>query len=343
MTGFDDRHEHEHEHEHDLHHDGVASLLELAAGRSVGGLDGEELRRLDSALTEGGIDAAEVEALEALAARVAVAMAAADDPEIPPMPRSLRERLVADAVRVSHGRPAGGPEVGTGPVRRDPARTAAFEAGLAEPPTDAADAPSPFVAADAPASSPAPIAPAATVELAPWRRSLAWAGWAVAAAIVGFLLLVPPPSPPRPEPASGPMTVARLLALDAEAIEIPLAGLPDVADGVSGRIVWSDRQQTGVLQVRGLPANDRQQLQYQLWVFDRGREERSEQHPAVDGGVFDVAAGAAELEIPIEAKLAVFDPYLFAITSEPPGGVVKHDPALDPERFRILATAAVPG
>ncbi|MHC4809334.1 MAG: hypothetical protein ACYTEV_03090 [Planctomycetota bacterium] len=340
MTDIHDRHE------HDGHHDGVSSLLELAAGRSIGGLDGDEARRLDSALAGGGIDAAEVEALEALAARVAVAMAAAEAPEVPPMPRSLRERLVADAVRVSHGRPAGGPRVGDGPVRRDPARTAAFEAGLAEPPTDAvdaADAPRPFVAVDAPASSPASIAAAATVELAPWRRSLAWAGWAVAAAIVGFLLLVPPPSPPRAEPPSGPMTVARLMALDAEAIEIPLAGLPDVADGVTGRIVWSDRQQTGVLQVRGLPANDRQQVQYQLWVFDRGREERSEQHPAVDGGVFDVAAGAAELEIPIEAKLAVFDPYLFAITSEPPGGVVKHDPALDPERFRILATAAVPG
>ena len=337
MTGFDDRHEHE------IHGEGGSSLLELAAGRFLGGLETEEARRLEAALAEGAIDPAEVDTLEALAARVAVAMAAAEDPEVPPMPRSLRDRLVADAVRVAHGRPAGG--VGRGPVRRDPVRTAAFEAGNAEPPATMAGNGAAAPAAPAATASPAspkfePAPPAATIELAPWRRSLAWAGWAVAAAIVGFLLLMPPPGPPRPD---APMTAARLIALDADAIEIPLAGLAGVADGVSGRILWSDRRQAGVLQVRGLPANDRGSVQYQLWVFDRGREDRSEQHPAVDGGVFDVAEGVSELEIPIDAKLAVFDPYLFAITSEPPGGVVKHDPALDPERFRILATAAVPG
>lgn len=331
MTDFDSHH-------HERHGRDGSSLLELAAGRCVGGLETEESRRLDAALSEGAIDPAEVDALEMLAARVAVAMASAEGGEVPPMPRSLRERLVADAVRVAHGRRADGP--GAGPVRRDPARTAAFEAGIAEPPAGMSPA---TIAAPVPAPVPQAAAVASTIETAPWRRSLAWAGWAVAAAIVGFLLLVPRPSPPQPEPGSLPMTAARLIALDAAAIEIPLAGLPGVADGVSGRILWSDREQAGVLQVRGLPANDRARVQYQLWVFDRGREERSEQHPAVDGGVFDIAAGAADVEIPIEAKLAVFDPYLFAITSEPPGGVVKHDPALDPERFRILATAAVPG
>ena len=44
MTGFDDRHEHE------IHGEGGSSLLELAAGRFLGGLETEEARRLEAAL-----------------------------------------------------------------------------------------------------------------------------------------------------------------------------------------------------------------------------------------------------------------------------------------------------
>ena len=40
------------------------------------------------------------------------------------------------------------------------------------------------------------------------------------------------------------------------------------------------------------------------------------------GGVFDIPHGASAVVIPIDARLAVDDPVLFAITREQPGGVV---------------------
>ncbi len=82
----------------------------------------------------------------------------------------------------------------------------------------------------------------------------------------------------------------------------------------------------------GLAPNDPKVLQYQLWIFDKLRDER---YP-VDGGVFDVGAVGpdGELVIKITAKLAVGEPVLFAITVEPPGGVVVS------KRERIVVTAA---
>jgi hypothetical protein len=67
-----------------------------------------------------------------------------------------------------------------------------------------------------------------------------------------------------------------------------------------------------------LAANDPRQSQYQLWIFDAKRDER---YP-IDGGVFDIPAGATEVVIPIKARLAVNDPAAFAVTIEQPGGVV---------------------
>ena len=58
----------------------------------------------------------------------------------------------------------------------------------------------------------------------------------------------------------------------------------------------------------------------------------------VDGGVFDIAAQAAatgEVIIPIDAKLPVGDARIFAITVEPPGGVVVSD--------RDIVTVAIAG
>ena len=42
----------------------------------------------------------------------------------------------------------------------------------------------------------------------------------------------------------------------------------------------------------------------------------------MDGGVFDVPPGADEVIVPIRARLPVGEAVLFAITVEPPGGVV---------------------
>lgn len=101
------------------------------------------------------------------------------------------------------------------------------------------------------------------------------------------------------------------------------------AEGASGDVVWNPRAQEGYMRFRGLAANDPSQRQYQLWIFDAGRDERF----PVDGGVFDVPAGAGEVIVPIHAKLPVGEVALFAVTVEPPGGVV----VSSRERIAVLA------
>src|SRR4051812_33212757 len=89
------------------------------------------------------------------------------------------------------------------------------------------------------------------------------------------------------------------------------------ATGASGDVVWSEREQRGYMRFVGLAPNDPASFQYQLWIFDKGRDDRF----PVDGGVFDVASNG-EVVIPISAKLPVGNAALFAVTVEKPGGVV---------------------
>jgi len=90
------------------------------------------------------------------------------------------------------------------------------------------------------------------------------------------------------------------------------------ARGAGGEVLWNQRLQRGVMRFTDLAQNDPQAFQYQLWIFDGARDEA---HP-VDGGVFDVGE-RGEVLVPIDAKLEVkAAPTLFAITVEPPGGVV---------------------
>jgi len=111
---------------------------------------------------------------------------------------------------------------------------------------------------------------------------------------------------------------------------------------IVGEIVWSTDQQRGILRITGLQPNDPKDLQYQLWIFDAARQDRGEAMHAVDGGVFDVDDDGT-VTISITPAIRVFSPALFAVTSEPPGGVVRHDPDLDPSRYRILVTSTPPG
>jgi anti-sigma-K factor RskA len=100
---------------------------------------------------------------------------------------------------------------------------------------------------------------------------------------------------------------------------------------VAGDVVWDEATQTGYMRFVGLPANDPGEVQYQLWIFDATRDDR---YP-VDGGVFDVPAGAAEVIVPINATLPVREAALFAVTVERPGGVMVSS------RERIVALAQV--
>ena len=172
-----------------------------------------------------------------------------------------------------------------------------------------------------------------------WQRLVSLAGWAVAAGL-GFVLLsrwTPAPQegiPRAPDTAAvGPAAAVpaekrreRLLADEPDVISFAweagkdpsVKALP--AGMTHGDVVWSQSRQQGYMRFRGLAANDPAIEQYQLWIFD---EERDAAHP-VDGGVFDVADTDADGEVcvPIDARLPIGKPTLFAITVEKPGGVV---------------------
>ena len=85
---------------------------------------------------------------------------------------------------------------------------------------------------------------------------------------------------------------------------------------ITGDVVWSDQRQMGYMRLAGMPVNDPSVKQYQLWIVDPDVDA----HP-VDGGVFDISDDG-EVIIPIDAKLHVDKPTVFAITVEKPGGVV---------------------
>jgi len=145
-----------------------------------------------------------------------------------------------------------------------------------------------------------------------WQQPVA--GWAVAAMLALALVIL------RPDSGTSDLGVQRA-SLISEASDATVTAWAPPDDprfsGVTGDVVWSDARQAGFMRLSGMPANDRANQQYQLWIVD---PERSAQ--PVDGGVFDVQAGATEVIIPINAKLAVNKPAAFAITLEKTGGVV---------------------
>lgn len=88
-----------------------------------------------------------------------------------------------------------------------------------------------------------------------------------------------------------------------------------------GDVVWHAPSQRGTMRFRGLPANDPDKRQYQLWIVDGKRNAAQ----PVDGGVFDVPAGQTEIVIPIDPKIFVHDAQAFVVTVEAAGGVVVSD------------------
>jgi hypothetical protein len=136
--------------------------------------------------------------------------------------------------------------------------------------------------------------------------------------------VTPPPAviaPPVVTPPAPPSLAEERAALMAksDSLKITLAATKDPgAAGVTGDVVWDPATQRGYMHFTGLAANDPAVHQYQLWIFDGGRDKR---YP-VDGGVFDIPANASEVVIPIRAALMVRKPAAFAVTIEKPGGAV---------------------
>lgn len=129
-------------------------------------------------------------------------------------------------------------------------------------------------------------------------------------------------------PAVPTVAQARSELLAAGAATIAWTATPE-APGATGDVVWSPGAQRGYMRFAGLPALDPRVAQYQLWIFDRQRDQA---YP-VDGGVFDVQP-SGETIVAITAKLHVDDATLFAVTVERPGGVVVS------KREHIVVTAA---
>jgi anti-sigma-K factor RskA len=129
------------------------------------------------------------------------------------------------------------------------------------------------------------------------------------------------PAIPPIEPAAAPTPAEQRAALMAksDSLKITLGATKDpAAAGVTGDVVWDPATQRGYLHFVGLAPNDPALRQYQLWIFDGGRDKR---YP-VDGGVFDVPSNSTEVVIPIHAALPVLVAKAFAVTIEKPGGVV---------------------
>lgn len=142
----------------------------------------------------------------------------------------------------------------------------------------------------------------------------------------------------REQVASSPTIEQQRLHLlnvpDAQTIHWAATKDP-AGQNLSGDLVWSPSRQEGYAKFAGLAANDPSRTQYQMWIFDKGRDDKF----PVDGGVFDIApAGpSGETIIRISPRLRVSDVALFAVTIERPGGVVVSG------RDRIVATAAPKG
>jgi hypothetical protein len=136
----------------------------------------------------------------------------------------------------------------------------------------------------------------------------------------------------EPPPAPSAAEKRQMLLASGKAVQSPWTATGDpLAPTVAGDVVWDNESQTGFLRLSGLTANDPGQSQYQLWIFDATRDDR---YP-IDGGVFDVPAGQSEIVIPIQARLGVNAPAMFAVTIEKPGGVVVS------EREHVVALAKV--
>lgn len=168
-------------------------------------------------------------------------------------------------------------------------------------------------------------------------------GWIAAAAILSAAVLgwipglngpLPAPSAPRVAQRPTPPTPAEAMTKLSSApgsLTLPWTATEDpAAADAGGEVVWSDAEQVGFMRFTGLPTNDPVEYQYQLWIFDPTQDER---YP-IDGGVFDVAG--PEAVVPIDPKLRVDGPTLFAVTIEKPGGVV----VSSRERLVLIAPVA---
>lgn len=289
-------------------------LVELLVQRAVDGLNSSERAELKQLLAEDNyVDAGRFEYTAA-----ALLLAGDVEPIAEEMPDDLRDRLMAQAETFEASMP---------PQARQSSRQSS----------------SPRVISIAGRSRTATATPAVTQ--APKPKTAAKvssfpskAGWFAAAAsvliaVAGWWPRLQTGEQPNETPIATTLQQEReqLLAQQGILQRTWQTTQDPAASGVTGDVVWDPQSQNGFVRFRGLQANNSNELQYQLWIFDGTRDDRF----PIDGGVFDIPEGQSEVIIPITAKLEVRDPAMFAVTIEKPGGSVVSS------RDRIVVVAPV--
>jgi hypothetical protein len=191
-----------------------------------------------------------------------------------------------------------------------------------------------------PAGSADPAESARVAGSGGWLGALGWlaAAACLALAVIGWSL-------PRDAPSLfAPQSAEALLAslenrpgiVRTSWIGLDTAGLSEAAHpydrNLSGEVVWDPTTNEGYMVFEGLASNDPSQFQYQLWIFDETRPTGDLPHfgdgilsqRPVPGAVFDVTSDG-RVVVPVQAKLPVGKAVIFAVTVEPPGGVVVSD------------------
>lgn len=278
---------------------------ELLAARALQSLDSEEvveLRRLQQSSPE-----RDDESLERTAAVLELAVGF---PETDPLPEHLSRLITAGGVGYLEGRneqariplwteDPGNPEASTPTPSQEP-RLIPREPQLESRLQDAGRAQT--------------SDPASPRTLPQRNRGLVVVPWLVTAAtiLVSISLFF---EGREPDPIQ-----ARTQFIEKidDVVRSPWKGQSDLVAAVTGDAVWSDREQHGYLHFHGMRVNDPTIEQYQLWIIDDRQA-----HP-VDGGVFDIDS-EGDIVIPIDAKIKVGQPKVFAVTIEKPGGVVISD------------------
>ncbi|MBL8267698.1 anti-sigma factor [Steroidobacter sp.] len=290
-------------------------LVELLVQRAVDGLNSSERAELKQLLTaEKYTDAGRFE-------YTAASLLLAGDVEnhVPEeMPDSLRERLYAQADTVAASMPP--------PARQSASQPRVISIAGRSRTTTATPA----------VSTPEIAKPAPSRKSSSWQSKVGWfaAAASVLIAVAGWWPRLQTGGDPTIEvPIASTLEQERqqLLAQQGVLTRTWQTTQDPAASGVTGDVVWDPRTQNGYLRFRGLQANNADELQYQLWIFDGTRDER---YP-VDGGVFDIPPGQGEVIIPITAKLEIRNPAMFAVTIEKPGGSVVSS------RDRIVVLAPV--
>ncbi|MEM7578224.1 MAG: anti-sigma factor [Planctomycetota bacterium] len=159
------------------------------------------------------------------------------------------------------------------------------------------------------------------------QRRMGFVGGFLAAASIALVLMVPLFSSnvrPLPSPPGGPSLTdvpwREMKPLRPTATG-DFAGIAAGYEGVAGELRWDEDNQRGEMRFVGLPPNDPEAGQYQLWIVDPTRDD-----VPVDGGVFDVTPNADGVAVvAFEPRLPVEEAVLFAVTYEQPGGVVVSD------------------